>query len=48
MRQNKIYLLLVAMILVGSLISCGVNRTAGCDAYGQDVQVEQNQDLAIK
>ena len=48
MRQNKIYLLLVAMILVGSLISCGVNRTAGCDAYGQGIQMDQNQDLAIK
>ncbi|MDG1840787.1 MAG: hypothetical protein P8I93_00405 [Crocinitomicaceae bacterium] len=48
MRQNKIYLLLVAMILVGSLISCGVNRTAGCDAYGQEIQMDQNQDLAIK
>jgi len=48
MKTNKIYLILAGLILSVMIISCGVNRTAGCDAYGQMVLEEQNQDLATK
>ncbi len=48
MKTSRIYLVLAGMILVGTLISCGAGRTAGCDAYGQEIVVEQNQDLASK
>jgi hypothetical protein len=46
MKTNKIYLILAGLILAGTFISCGVNRTAGCDAYGQEIVIEQTQDLA--
>ncbi len=48
MKTNKIYLIFAGMILAVVLISCGVNRTAGCDAYGQEVILENNKDLASK
>ena len=48
MKTNKIYLILAGLIMVTVFISCGVNRTAGCDAYGQEVIHENNQDLASK
>tara|TARA_Y100001933_G_C18464987_1_gene341676 strand:+ start:339 stop:485 length:147 start_codon:yes stop_codon:yes gene_type:complete len=48
MKTSRIYLVLAALILTGTLISCGAGRTAGCDAYGQEMIIEQNQDLASK
>ncbi len=48
MKTNKIYLILGCFIVVSSFISCGVNRTAGCDAYGQEIVIEKTQDLASK
>ena len=48
MKTNKIYLILAGLIMASTLISCGVNRTAGCDAYGQKIVVEQTNDLASR
>ena len=48
MKTNKIYLILAGLVLAGTFISCGVNRTAGCDAYGQEIVIEQTQELASK